>query len=364
MTITHNKNTFYVIGLMSGTSLDGLDIAYCKFEFNDDHIIYEIIEATTVEYPEFWLDKFASVRSFSGLELTITDRQLGVWMALQINNFIQANNIIKIDFISSHGHTVFHVPSEWYTLQIGNGASIAAITHYPVVCDFRSLDVALGGQGAPLVPMGDKILFSKYDFCLNLGGIANISYSQNDTLKAFDICPANMALNYLASQLGFAFDNAGQLGAKGKVNEALLNQLNDIDFYTQKPPKSLGIEGFNAHFKPILDRSSITIYDKLATVCEHIAVQIKVVIDNNDKNSSQMLVTGGGAFNVHLINTMQHLLGPKCKIIIPDEKTVKFKEALIFALLGLYRWLGKENCIASVTGASKNNIGGCIYLNN
>ncbi len=348
---------YRIIGVMSGTSLDGVDIAYCTFKRNSEKWFFEIQEAITVEYDKIWKERLSTVEKSIALDLIKTNNDYGYYLGELINRFIQETSI-KPDLISSHGHTIFHQPEKKITYQIGSGAAIAAITNLPVICDFRTLDVALGGQGAPLVPIGDEQLFSDYNYCLNLGGIANVSYNNGKHTTAFDICPVNIVLNYLAGLLGYDYDRDGLFSAAGFINQSLLNELSQLIYYKTPAPKSLGKEWVMETFIPIIDKHPLSIEDKLATVSEHIAMKIMDSLPDK-KADLNMLITGGGAFNQHLIERIKK----KCpfNIIIPDSKTINYKEALIFAFLGVLRVRNEVNCLKSVTGALKNNIGGTIY---
>jgi anhydro-N-acetylmuramic acid kinase len=352
------QHTYNVIGLMSGTSLDGLDIAYCRFTKNDEKWSYKILAANTIPYTSNLRKRLASASSSSGLELALLDVKLGDYFGKQVVKFIKENNLKKPDFISSHGHTIFHQPSKGLTLQIASGAHIAAESNIPVVCNFRILDVAMKGQGAPLVPFGDEILFNQYEYCLNLGGFANVSLKKNKKRIAFDICPVNIVLNDLASRLGKKFDKNGSLARKGKLNEEILEQLNKLDFYQKTSPKSLGKEWVEKYVFPILNKPNVDVSDLLSTYVEHIAIQIANSITT--KANEKILVTGGGAYNTYLIERIQYYT--KAQIIIPDSKLVEYKEALIFAFLGLMRWAGKINILKTVTGAKKDLCSGTIYL--
>lgn len=350
---------YHVLGLMSGTSLDGLDIAYCRFEQNADaKTKFEILATQTIAYTEDFKKKFVDAEKYSTLDFIQFDREIGFFFGLQVSKFLTNFKLPKPDFVASHGHTIFHDPAKKYTVQIGHGASIAAASNLPVVCDFRSLDVALGGQGAPLVPIGDELLFEPYSHCLNLGGIANISYQKSNHRIAFDICPCNIPLNFYAKYLGLAFDKNGEKARSGSIDYILLQKLNDLDYYKQLAPKSLGKEWVDACFMPLLARYNLAVQDVLATLVEHISIQISKQIDYK---SVQLLITGGGAFNTFLIEKIKSKT--QAMVIIPDENIVKFKEAIIFALLGLLRWQNQSNTLKTVTGASKDSIGGCIYSN-
>ncbi|MBI2280193.1 MAG: anhydro-N-acetylmuramic acid kinase [Bacteroidetes bacterium] len=351
--------TYRVIGIMSGTSLDGIDIALCDFVKNDSTTWnFDIIKTKTIPYTSVLKEKLSDALNFSGIDLMLLNNELGSLIGQSINNFIDEFNLDKktIDFISSHGHTVFHQPNKNLTTQIGNGANISSITKIPVVCDFRSVDVSLNGNGAPLVPIGDKMLFPQYDYCVNLGGIANISYQEHNQTLAFDICPVNIVLNKLVGEFDLNFDNGGQLAKKGKINALLLNELNELAYYKLAPPKSLGIEWINQELFPIINKYNIEVLDKLRTFVEHIAAQLSKVIK---KNKNKVLFTGGGVYNKFLMDRISNL--STAEIIIPSKEIIEFKEALIFAFLGVLRYRNETNCLSSVTGAELDSIGGCIY---
>ena len=350
-----------VIGIMSGTSLDGLDIACCDFSEENGVWNYEIVSTQTISYSDCWLKKIVGAQHLDPATFSKLNIDYGIFIGEAIHNFIRDYKIHRVQLIASHGHTIFHQPEKKLTVQIGSGAAIASVMSLPVVCDFRSLDVALGGQGAPLVPFGDKHLFSEYEYCLNLGGIANISFDQEAKRIAFDICPCNMPLNLLAEERGKKFDENGTLASEGKINSVLLDELNSLQFYRKSFPKSLGREWFESEFHPILHRNTISIEDKLRTVTEHLAIQISHVVNAEEYTANcRILVTGGGAFNSFLLSRIKALC--KLQLVLPDASTINFKEAIIFAFLGLLRFQHKINTDASVTGASRDSSGGALYF--
>jgi anhydro-N-acetylmuramic acid kinase len=361
-------NTYTILGCMSGTSLDGLDLACCHFRLHEEKWEYAILAAETIPYTDAWQQRLAGLMEADALTFIKTDRELGKWMGEQARVFMDRHHV-QPQAVASHGHTIFHKPEEGYTVQIGQGFPMMVACGIPVINDFRSLDVALGGHGAPLVPIGDEFLFSDFTFCLNLGGIANISAPGAEGRIAYDICPANGVLNHLAKQLGTPYDEDGNFAASGAVHAPLLQQLNQHSFYQQKGPKSLGFEWVQAEILPLLRASSASIPDLLATFCEHMAQQIAASVKQlqagRQSNSPQrLLVTGGGAFNRYLIGLLQHHLTPlHVEVIIPDAQTIAFKEALIFAFLGALRLRGEPNCLRSVTGAALDNCGGVIFDN-
>ncbi|MCD6201867.1 MAG: anhydro-N-acetylmuramic acid kinase [Bacteroidales bacterium] len=349
-----NQET-YAIGLMSGTSLDGLDLVLAAFTEVSGHWRYSILKADTRSYSQTWKQDLTAAPEMSGEDLIALHKSYGKYLGEQVNDFLKDTSLIP-RLVASHGHTVFHQPATGKVFQLGDGNVLAAITGMPVVFDFRSLDVALGGQGAPLVPAGDRWLFSEYAYCLNLGGFANISYETNQGRIAFDLCPVNLAQSYVIRPTGKEYDKDGETGRRGSVDTVLLKCLDRLDYYRLPPPKSLGREWLESHFYPCLDKSSASTKDKLRTVYEHISKEICRTIQPGP--SSKMLVTGGGAHNIFLME----LLSKKCpvEIVVPDEKIINYKEALIFAFLGVLRMENRTNCLASVTGAKKDSSSGLI----
>ncbi len=337
--------------------MDGVDITFCEFIYENNKWTFDIKEAKTIPYDNNWTVRLSQLHKQPIHLYPKTDAFYGRYLGKITKQFIDENNL-EVDFISSHGHTIFHQPENGFTAQIGCGAGINAKTNLPVINNFRTIDVQLGGQGAPLVPIGDKYLFSEYNACLNLGGFANISFKE--TGKAFDICPCNIVMNLLANELDLAFDNEGEIAANGIINNELLLALNNIDFYKKQGAKSLGIEWVNNQFLPILNGfENILLADKMATLSEHIAMQIATVLNTN--NIENVLVTGGGAFNSVLINNIKNKT--KTEIIIPNSKIINFKEALIFAFLGVLRIKNEINILKTVTGAKTDSMGGALYGN-
>jgi|26BtaG_2_1085354.scaffolds.fasta_scaffold00029_65 anhydro-N-acetylmuramic acid kinase len=345
---------YHCIGLMSGTSLDGLDICYAQFLY--PNIQFRILKTDTLPYSNDLKSQLKNAIHLSGEELTKLDIDYGFILGKSVNDFMEKHEIKDIDFVASHGHTVFHNPKDRYTLQVGNGLAIAEETGLKTVYDFRTQDVILGGQGAPLVPMGDEILFSDYDACLNLGGFSNISFKRMEKRIAFDICPVNIVLNKLAEKIGMPFDKDGNIAKSGKINEELLKTLNNLDYYNQPPPKSLGIEWCIENIFPLFEQTNLPIEDFISTYTQHSAQQIaKVLNENSIKN---VLITGGGAYNTYLIEIIQSLT--ETEIILPEENLIEFKEALLFGLLGLLRIENQVNVFKLVTGASKDHSSGIV----
>ncbi|MFY7670035.1 anhydro-N-acetylmuramic acid kinase [Tenacibaculum sp. MEBiC06402] len=347
----------YVIGLMSGTSLDGLDLVYVKFH-QENFQDFTIIHGETKSYSKYWKETLQTAIHNSKEKLDAINIEYGKLLGDLTNEFINEKDIDIIDFIASHGHTVFHQPDKGITLQIGDGQTLANVTQQKVICDFRTQDVQLKGQGAPLVPIGDKLLFSEYDYCLNLGGFANISFDKGNERIAFDICPVNIVLNHYTNKIGLEYDEGGVLASSGKINTDLLIELNSLPFYKKNPPKSLGLEWVQQVVFPIIDSLETDIPSILRTFIVHSAEQIGKIFDKSDK----VLVTGGGAYNTYLIEEIENY--SNTKIAKADAKIIEFKEALIFALLGLLRNNNKVNCLSSVTGAIKDHSSGKIFSPN
>ncbi|MFA6871925.1 MAG: anhydro-N-acetylmuramic acid kinase [Bacteroidaceae bacterium] len=347
------NESIQVIGLMSGTSLDGLDVCCCTFTHKDNKWQYHIDAATAYDYTEELKKKLGEeAQQMSAIDFITFHSAYGTYLGKRVNEFM-ATYSIKPDLIASHGHTIFHEPAKKVMFQIGDGAAIAAETKIPTVFDFRRLDIMLDGQGAPLVPIGDRHLFGDYTYCLNIGGFSNISYEQAGTRIAFDISPANYVINHYCNTIGLEYDKDGALARKGKCDSALLAELNSLDYYAQGFPKSLGREWVEHFIYPMMDKYTLSLEDKLRTFYEHVAYQIACVA-----TEGRLLITGGGAYNVFLVERIDAL--SKCEIVIPDAQTIEFKEALIFAFLGTLYMSDQNSCLSSVTGASMDNIGGML----
>ena len=291
----------------------------------------------------------------SAKEFITFHSQYGHYLGQKVNEFIKEFSIAKPDITASHGSTVFHEPAKGIMFQIGDGAAIAAETGIPTVSDFRRLDIMLGGQGAPLVPIGDRELFGNYDYCLNIGGFSNISYDEGEKRIAFDISPVNYIINHYTRKIGLEMDRDGEIAAKGTICPALLDKLNSLPYYNAAPPKSLAREWVEKNVFPIIDSSSMPLADILRTYYEHCAIQLaKVTIPGKS-----ILVTGGGAWNKFLIQRMAAVSG--CTLKVPEPEVVDYKEALIFAFLGVLYMADIPSCLSSVTGASRDNIGGMLF---
>ena len=365
--INSQKNTWNAIGVMSGTSVDGLDIVAANFSYNDSWE-YKMIKTASIDYPLEMRKRLLDCISASAQELVYLDLDLGSFIALRISEFLKDIDI-PFDLIASHGHTVFHQPENGMTKQIGDGQTILQKTGILTINDFRTMDVLNGGQGAPLVPMGDQFLFPKYDICLNLGGFANISFfAPGSDRIAFDTGPANLLLNHLSRKMGLQYDPNGENARMGKLIDTMYNDFNNLPYYRLKPPKSLGLEWVKNNIYNALDKAEHNIADLLNTCVKHISYQINKAIENefqytkDSKEEVKVLVSGGGAHNQFLMDCLADD-GKGINYILPSKDTINYKEALIFAFLGILRYLGKENILRSATGARIDSIGGTIHNN-
>jgi len=348
--------TTYAIGVMSGTSLDGLDIAYCKFDELQNKLSYKVINAKTIKYLDIERQKLSNAHLLNATDFIKLHAEYGTYIGEQVLSFIKQYNC-KPSFIASHGHTIFHNPQEKITFQLGSGAHIYAVAGIPVINDFRNTDVALGGQGAPLVPLGDKLLFNEYEAALNLGGFSNITLLKNEIFIASDICPINILLNKYANKYGFAFDKEGAIGRVGKINIELLNKFAEIEAFSKFPRHSLSREWIEMQYIPLIDSAKCTIPNIMRTLYEHICIEIAKILEMY--HISNVIVTGGGAYNNFLIELLKEKTSTK--IIIPENSIIEYKEALIFALLGSLRLQNKINVMSEITGAAKNTSSGAIW---
>ncbi len=357
---------YRAIGAMSGSSLDGLDLAFVEFEEQGGKWRFETKAAACYEYDETWKEKLRRAYNLSAREHALLHTEFGHFMGERILEFMESHQLhYQVGLISSHGHTSFHIPEKKTTVQIGDGSAIAARTGLPVVTDLRSLDVALGGQGAPIVPIGEKYLLSEYEYFLNLGGIANISFLHKEDSIAFDICPANRVLNMLASALGKPYDEGGKIASAGKINDPLLSKLNGLDYYSKSFPKSLANDFGTDVIYPMIKDQAISVEDRLRTFVEHIALQLKNSITQVGPPAmpAKLLITGGGAFNHFLVKRIGEVLTElQIEVVVPDPLLVSNKEAIIMAFIGVLRWRQEVNVLSSVTGASRDSIGGALWI--
>lgn len=346
---------FHAIGLMSGTSLDGLDICYAAFQKNENGTWhYQILNAATYSYEPIWQTRLKDSINYCAEDLCELNVSYGFYLGEKVKEFIQKYSLKNIDLISSHGHTVFHQPQKKFTHQIGDGRAIKILNDFPVVYDFRSQDVMMNGNGAPLVPIGDQLLFSEYDACLNIGGFSNISFLKNNNRIAFDISPVNIVLNLFAEKLGKSFDENGDLARTGTVDQNVLKSLNEIEFYQKSPPKSLGKEWVSEYILPLLKEGDPR--DMLATFTEHAATQVAHTF--HQYQLDKVLFTGGGSYNSYFLELIK--AKTKAEIVIPSKELIEFKEALIFAFMGVLRINNEINILSSATGSTHNHSSGIV----
>lgn len=349
---------------MSGSSMDGVDLAHCTLTENNGKWSYTINQAVTIPYDENWRIRLSQLRSQGSLIYVKTDVFYGRYLGEKVNEFIKEYNL-QTDLIASHGHTVFHYPNEWITAQVGDGSTISAITNLPVVSDFRRMDLAKGGEGAPLVSIGDELMFNEYDFCLNLGGFANISGTVNGIRIAYDLSPCNIVLNRVARDTGKSYDEDGKIAEMGSINYELLNKLNEIDWYKKPYPKSLNRDWINKEMWHLVrDFDDMKSEDRMKTLVDHIAVQVANSLESlagGDATGKKVLVTGGGAFNKTLIDHLRS--HTDATFVVPDNSLVNYKEALIFALLGILRAKNMVNIQKAGTGASSDSVSGALSGN-
>lgn len=344
--------TLNILGLMSGTSLDGMDAALVQFS-EENGLQWQLLEHFEFEYPNALKTLVNNCFKDASLKSEV-DQAFADWTISCIEH-IKGKTAYEIHAVGSHGQTIFHDPQNKYTFQAGCLAEIAHTTGIPCITDFRMQDVLLGGQGAPLVPMGDHLLFGMYEAALNLGGFANVSIGNpllgDGVMDAFDICPANYVLNTLSREMGKEYDEEGKHASRGSINQWVLEELNSLPYFEQEPPKSLGAEWVEAK---VLDKVDyLQPSDALATYCEHIAIQISNILEGK-----RVLVTGGGAWNDYLLGRIEAY---GVKLERPEKEVVNFKEAVIFALLAYLRFTGKDNVLGATTGSGKNHSSGKVF---
>ncbi len=348
---------YHVIGVMSGTSLDGIDLAELLFQISEEGVwSFKIIKSETIAYPSFWKENLQTAILYSKEKMEGFNKEYTQYLGGVILEFVKKNQIENIDAVCSHGHTIWHQPENGLTLQIGNLPALSTLINQQVVCDFRVQDVDLGGNGAPLVPVGDRLLFSEYDYCLNLGGFANVSFEKGGKQIAYDVCPVNIVMNTYAELLGKPYDEGGRIAASGELNQDLLQQLNNLEYYSKSAPKSLGLEWVQKNIFPLLKASGSSSVVVLHTFAEHIAIQLA----NQFQSRASVLFTGGGVYNEYLISRIKSL--SDIKIVIPSSEIIEYKEALIFGLLGVLKMRDETNCLSSVTGAMKDHSSGKIFI--
>lgn len=350
---------YRVIGSMSGSSMDGLDLVYCTLTETAGDWSYEILESACIKFTDEWKSNLEGITNLSAKDLLLAHTAFGKWMGESIQSFISNRALEhKVHFVASHGHTVFHEPQDGMTFQLGDGAAIAAVLSLPVISDLRNMDVALGGQGAPIVPIGEQFLWPEYDCFLNLGGIANITKQTDSKYVAFDVCPANRVLNAICAPLNKEYDDGGGLARSGQLIPELLEELNALDYYKKEGPKSLANEFGLEVVLPIIQNHEASAEDKLHTFVQHIVHQIA-----QQAEGSKILVTGGGAFNTYLIEVLTSALEERgVELIVPEKDLIDSKEALVMALIGALRWREEENVLHTVTGSTRSSVGGALWM--
>jgi len=349
---------------MSGSSLDGLDIAFTELDDSGGKWKYTVKHAACYEYNEEWMEKLLRAKNLNAGDYLTLHSAYGRYVGEMVTRFINENKLHhQVQLIASHGHTIFHDPGQRVTAQLGDGASIAAATGINVVSDLRAIDIALGGQGAPIVPMAEKLLWPDTDYFLNIGGIANISKREFDLFTSFDVCPANRVLNMLAQIRGKQFDENGEMAATGTPDIDLLIKLNSLEYYKKLPPKSLANEFGTDVIFPLIQSFDLPVKDKLRTYVEHIAEQVCGAFYDLDAGNGKLMITGGGAFNGFLVDRIKALVKELAiEVVVPEANVVKYKEAIAMAFLGLLRWREENTIMSSVTGASRSSIGGAVWM--
>lgn len=359
----------YVVGIMSGSSLDGLDIALCRFEQDDlsGKLSFDLVDTAAIPFDENMMSRLGvgatmDVRSLKKLEV-----DLSRYIAESVNQFLEAG-AHTADYISCHGHTIWHVPEDGYTVQIGQGAIISELTGTPCICDLRSNDMAVGGQGAPVAPIVEQILFPEFDFYINLGGIANVSFHSDQEVISWDSVPCNQILNHYASQKGLPYDDGGSLAESGKVDKGLKEAWMSLPYFGRSYPKSMDNTWVKNHFLAGASSFDVSIEDALATMVDVCVSQIQGDIkdhvgDTGGQHLRKCLITGGGAHNTYLVSQLSEVLThDDIEVIKPKDEIVDYKEAILMALMGFLRIEGISNTISSVTGARTNTIGGAVYV--
>lgn len=356
--------TYQAIGLMSGSSLDGIDIACCEFQQRGDAISFTLLAAETILLTEAWQGRLLHLPDQSARILAQTHVYFGHYLAQLTRDFIERHQLDP-DFIASHGHTVFHDPDRRYTTQIGDGAALAALTRRTVITDFRTQDIAINGEGTPIAPAADRYLFSEYDYLLNIGGIANLTLNRPGRPIAFDLSGANQVFNALAQLTGQPYDADGALARNGQLLPDLLHDVEALPYFEQRPPKSLANSWVQQTLLPYFLEHPASVEDRLHTAVQHLVQVTTRSIERLPQPphaARTLLVTGGGAFNTFLIEELQtRLQSLGIQIVLPDPDIIHFKEAILMALMGLLRLQGRPNCFRSVTGARRDTVGGAIY---
>ncbi|MDG1573264.1 anhydro-N-acetylmuramic acid kinase [Robiginitalea sp. M366] len=351
---------YYILGMMSGTSLDGLDLALVRLQQQGDAWQYAFQATHFIPYDQARQQRLEAAIKLPAPELLAFHAEYGKWLGACARQFLEENKL-HADAIASHGHTIHHRPEQGFTFQLGCPRHLALEAGVRTIGDFRSLDVALGGQGAPLVPIGDRLLFGDYSACLNLGGIGNISFEKGGRRLAFDTGVANMLLNPLSQRAGKTYDAGGEIARIGKLVPEVLEAWDRLEYYRLPFPKSTGYEDFKATVWPVVQNRKEPAADLLHTAVRHIAGQIgQQLRPLLGSSGARLLVTGGGALNTYLVECIGREL-PGVEVVVPEAQLIAFKEALVFALLGALRMEGQVNVLASVTGARRDSCSGELF---
>lgn len=348
------------LGLMSGSSLDGLDLCLVSLDYHDQNWLFQILTSDCIVYDTAWTERLKNAHSLDARSLYALNISYAKETARLVSSFLADHKIDSknVDFVTSHGHTVFHQPQLGYTLQIGDGATLAAALQIDVISDLRAKDISYGGQGAPIVPIADLLLFAEYEACLNIGGIANISFKQDPSIIAYDICFANQALNYLSQKVQKSYDDKGSIARSGSLISSLQQELLSLDFHQKKYPKSLANEWIREQVLPILEsyhQQGAALPDLMHTSVDVIAELITREM-NLHAHTGKMMIAGGGAYNDFLIEQIR--AKTSWHVILPSHDIIQYKEALAMAFIGYLRIHEQPNVLASVTGASTDTSSG------
>lgn len=381
----------YIVGLMSGTSLDGVDAALIKILDGKDGLQIELVKYLSVPYSrelkeqlgELCIPEMARINKISGMNMYLAEIFSEVTLKVVQQAGLTPSDIL---LVSSHGQTIFHQPVPINmegrdiisTLQIGDISVLAERTGITTVGDFRTRDMAVGGSGAPLVPYADYMLFANENYgrvIVNIGGIANITVlSKGGTAAdviAYDTGPGNMIIDAFVSWATAGrefFDRNGKIARQGTVNERWLNKLLEHTYFEQNYPKSTGREMFGVHFARELWQEAESLFmsleDRIATVTALTAKTIAKEILNHGKSAhiKEVLISGGGRFNQTLFNRIQEYLSKEISVVGIEEygMNADAKEAVIFALLGYQCFKKRTNNLPTATGATKEVVMGKI----
>lgn len=358
------RMVYNVIGLTSGTSLAGLDIVFVALTEVRGKWTYELKAAERLAYTSEWEEKLGGAAALPARDYFLLHSEYGHFIGHAVNQFIAQHQLDhKVHFITSHGHTVFHVPAQKMTAQLGDGAAIAAVTGISVISDLRSVDVALGGKGAPVLPVAEQLLFPDYHYRVNLAENATIAAQPDGQLIAFDVCPCNYVLDTLAGLLGRPFDEEGKLAAGGVTDQGLLDALNGLAFYNEQYPRTLTSKFGTGTILPMIQQQQLSTQGKLNTYIHHIAAQVAAAVQqltpSEEGAAYNLLLTGGGARNTYLVETIRTILQPLNVTVTVQEEP--FRNALMIALLGALRWRQEPNALSAVTGAEKDSVGGALW---